>query len=166
MNKKVKEKREILRNYFFKFYRAGIVSSFKKANRRKTLVFKSPINLEFVEKPLILKENKLNKNKTVKEVKEAHQLKDKIIKILEKMIFKADRRKMIILKKKFQKFYLTSKLESLKDIIDEDKVKKKKKKKKNKKENKKENKIVFDKDINKKDSINQKPIIPDEKKDN
>ena len=48
---------------------------------------------------------------------------------LEKIIFKIDRKNMIIMKTIFQKFYLKAKLESVTNIIDNDKVKKKKEEK-------------------------------------
>ena len=70
--------------------------------------------------------------------------------------------RMIILKKKFQKFCLTSRLESLKDILGHYLVKKKKKKKKIKKGNE----IIHDKDIIPKDINSEKQIISEEGKDN
>ena len=50
-----------------------------------------------------------------------------------KIIFRADRRNMIIISKCFKKYLLKAKLESLKSIIGNDNVKKKKKKKGKKK---------------------------------
>ena len=70
-----------------------------------------------------------------KEIKEKEELKNKTCRILEKIVFKADRKNIIIMKNAFQKFHLKAKLESIKNIIDKDKPKKKKKKKIKKKDN-------------------------------
>ena len=66
---------------------------------------------------------------------------------MEKIIFKIDRKNMIIMKTIFQKFYLKAKLESVTNIIDNDKVKKKKKKKM-KKKNKSVSKEIIVKEEN------------------
>ena len=80
---------------------------------------------------------KSSTNLSTKEIEEKEELKGKIVKALEKIIYKADRRNKIIIKKIFQKFYLKVKLESVQSIIINDKTKKKKKKKKKKNKEKK-----------------------------
>jgi hypothetical protein len=137
MSKRALEKKELLRIYFFKFYRAGIVSQFRKIKRRKTCQFKMPMSLELTNK--ILEDNQKDKQKELedesiaKEKKEKEELKKKTIQILERIIFKEDRRFKILLKNVFQRFYLKTKLDSVKDLLESDKINNKKKKKKLKK---------------------------------
>ena len=137
MSKRAIEKKELLRIYFFKFYRAGIVSQFRKIKRRKTCQFKMPMSLELTNK--ILEDNQKDKQKELedesiaKEKKEKEELKKKTIQILERIIFKEDRRFKILLKNVFQRFYLKTKLDSVKDLLESDKINNKKKKKKLKK---------------------------------
>ena len=132
MNKKATEKQELLRYYFFKFYRAGLfISRFKAySKRRRSCQLTAPINIDLVklyskkEKKKIC-EKELNK-KEEKERKE--DLKEKIYEKLQKIFYKTDRKNMIIKNKVFKKFYLKAKLESLKDVLDNNKDKKKRKK--------------------------------------
>jgi hypothetical protein len=137
MSKRAIEKKELLRIYFFKFYRAGIVSQFRKIKRRKTCQFKMPMSLELTNK--ILEDNQKDKQKELevesiaKEKREKEELKKKTIKILERIIFKEDRRYKILLKNVFQRFYLKTKLDSVKDVLERDKINNKKKKRKLKK---------------------------------
>ena len=141
MSKRAIEKKELLRIYFFKFYRAGIVSQFRKIKRRKTCQFQMPMSLELSNK--ILEDSQKDKNKEkgkeledesiAKEKKEKEELKKKTIKILERIIFKEDRRHKILLKNVFQRFYLKIKLDSVKNVLDSDKGHNKKKKKRFKK---------------------------------
>ena len=67
------------------------------------------------------------------EAKEKEDLKSKIIEIVKRIVYKADRRKIIIMKSIFRKFYLITKLESINNILNSDQAKGKKKKKKKKK---------------------------------
>ena len=141
MAKKAKERLETLRVYFYKFYRAGIISRFRTIHKRKTCQIKTSnkFNLDSREeqKNSILNKNTLkiksSKNLSKIEINEKEELKEKIVKALAKIIYKTDRRNMVILKKKFQKFYLKTKLESVQSIIVSDTRIRKKKKKKTKK---------------------------------
>lgn len=130
MNKKASEKQELLRYYFFKFYRAGLfISRFKAySKRRRSCQLTSSINIDLSrlssKKALIkVSEKELNK----KEKKEEDS-KEKLAEMLQKIFYKTDRRNMVIKSKVFKKFYLKAKLESLKDVLDNNKDKKKKKK--------------------------------------
>ena len=141
MAKKAKERLETLRVYFYKFYRAGIISRFRTIHKRKTCQIKTSnkFNLDSREeqKNSILNKNTLkiksSKNLSKIEINEKEELKKKIVKALEKIIYKTDRRNMVILKKIFQRFYLKTKLESVQSIIVSDTRIRKKKKKKTKK---------------------------------
>ena len=155
MAKKANERMEILRVNFYRFYRAGIIHKFRNIKKRKTCEVRGSIHLNdiseinsgkgnFAEKKLRLKSAK---NLMSKEIKEKEELKKKIVSSLEKIIFKIDRKNMIIMKKIFQKFYLKAKLESVTNIIDNDKPKKKRKKKM-KKKNKSVSKEIIDKEDN------------------
>ena len=126
----------VLRVNFYKFYRAGIVSKFRSVKKRKTCQVEGSVKfkLDSRDEPddiIINKKSRMysTKNLTKKEIDEKDELKEKIVKVLEKILFKADRRNMIILKKIFQKFYLKTKLESVQSIITNDKARKKKKRK-------------------------------------
>ena len=79
------------------------------------------------------KERELEDENIAKEKKEKEELKKKTIQILERIIFKEDRRFKILLKNVFQRFYLKTKLDSVKDVLESDKSNNKKKKKKLKK---------------------------------
>ena len=135
LNRKAKEKKEMLKNYFFKFYRNGIISKFRNERKRKTMQVNSIMSNRLIQK-LILDKNggKKELHLDIKEEKEKNDLKQKIVSILKRIIFRADRRNMIIMKNVFQRFYLKTKLESVREIIDNDKGKKKKKKKLKKKQ--------------------------------
>ena len=139
MTKRAKERLEILRVNFYKFYRAGIYSQFRSVKkRRNTCVFIPTTNfLTALSKDDNLADNRLSlmntKNLKAKEFKEKEELKTKMNNILGKIIFKADRRNMIIMKKIFEQFYLKTKLEAVTSIITNDKEKNKKKKKSKKK---------------------------------
>ena len=137
MSKRAIEKKELLRIYFFKFYRAGIVSQFRKIKRRKTCQFKMPMSFELNNKMLEDKqkdkEKELEDESIAKEKKEKEELKKKTIRILERIIFKEDRRFKIFLKNVFQRFYLMTKLDSVKNVLDSDKSNNKKKKRRLKK---------------------------------
>jgi len=161
MSKRAIEKKELLRIYFFKFYRAGIVSQFRKIKRRKTCQFKTPMSLEFTNK--ILEENHKNKDKEfedesiAKAKKEKEELKEKTIKILERIIFKEDRRFKIFLKNVFQRFYLKTKLDSVINVLDSNKINNKKKKKrlKKKKSNAMKEEEKKDENKNNADDVNE-----------
>jgi hypothetical protein len=131
MNKKASEKQELLRYYFFKFYRAGLfISRFKAySQRRKSCQLIAPINMDLTQlsSKYLTKINKKELNKNEEKEKEEDS-KEKLTEILQKIFYKADRRNMIILNKVFKKFYLKVKLESLKDVLDHNKDKKKKRK--------------------------------------
>ena len=135
MNKKANERLELLRINFFKFYRAGIVSQFRNAKKRKTCHFKGNFNFGIANEitPEERIKTQTSKALTSKALKEKEELKKKTLYILGKIIFRADRRNMIIISKCFKKYLLKAKLESLKSIIGNDNVKKKKKKKGKKK---------------------------------
>ena len=141
MIKKVNERRDLLRLYFYKFYRAGIINQFRNIKKRKTCQVRESIKLENISKLNsgelnsleLSKRTKSSKHLSTKELKEKEELKKRIVEILGRIIFKTDRKNMIILKQIFQKFYLKAKLESVTNIIVNDKGKKKKKKKMKKK---------------------------------
>ena len=156
MAKKANERMEILRVNFYRFYRAGIIHKFRSMKKRKTCEVRGSINLSNINKEInsgeensLEKKSRLKsaKNLISKEIKEKEELKKKIVSSLEKIIFKIDRKNMIIMKTIFQKFYLKAKLESVTNIIDNDKVKKKKKKKM-KKKNKSVSKEIIVKEEN------------------
>ncbi len=79
------------------------------------------------------KEKELEDESIAKEKKEKEELKKKTIRILERIIFKEDRRFKIFLKNVFQRFYLMTKLDSVKNVLDSDKSNNKKKKRRLKK---------------------------------
>ena len=137
LNKKAKEKKELLRDYFFKFYRAGIISKFRNEKKRKSCIMRTPISLELLEKSSL---NKGNKSLLYKEQKEKDELKEKTLKQMEKIFYNKARKNLMLLKKAFQTFYLRIKLDSVQNIIENDKGKKKKKKMR-----KKKNKTVHEK---------------------
>ena len=97
MAKKANERLETLRINFYKFYRAGIISQFRSVKKRKTCQVKGSVkfNLDSSYEPQhhILSRNlrmKSAKNLSTKEIEERDELKDKIVKELKKIIFKAD----------------------------------------------------------------------------
>ena len=159
MAKKANERIEKLRINFYKFYRAGIISTFRKVSKRNSCQLDGNIAMELRKKLLNedISDQKTLKNKntkilTQKEREEKEELKEKVISALKKIIFKVDRRNMIVLKKAFNKYYLRAKLESVVNIIDNDKAKKKKKKKGKKK--KKSLEKQTDKEEKQKNEIN------------
>ena len=134
MNKKASEKQELLRYYFFKFYRAGLfISRFKAySKRRRSCQLTAPIDIDLGKissEKLLTKiiKKELNEKEEKEKEKEEDQ-KQKLNEMLEKIFYKTDRRNMIIKSKIFKKFYLKAKLESLKDVLDNNKDKKKRKK--------------------------------------
>ena len=144
LNRKAKEKKEFLKNNFFKFYRNGIISKFRKEKKRKTVQVDSALSCRLAQKLIEKQGIKLDP----KEEKEKEDLKQKIVSILKKIIFRVDRRNMIVMKNVFQRFYLKTKLESVKNIIENDDIGKKKKKKKKKKAKKKDDNISIQKGNN------------------
>ena len=144
LNRKAKEKKELLKNNFFKFYRNGIISKFRKEKKRKTVQVDSALSCRLAQKLIEKQGIKLG----AKEEKEKEDLKQKIVSILKKIIYRADRRNMIVMKNVFQRFYLKTKLESVKNIIENDDNRKKKKKKKKKKSKKKDDNKSLQKDNN------------------
>ena len=56
LNRKAKEKKEMLKNYFFKFYRNGIISKFRNERKRKTMQVNSIMSNRLIQK-LILDKN-------------------------------------------------------------------------------------------------------------
>ena len=151
MNKKAKERLEILRKYFYKFYQAGIFSQIRKTRKRKSCIFQPGFSLELTREKFGLRSS-LSSDKTrqlsSKAYKEKEELKTKTCKVLEKIIFKTDRKNMIILKNAFHKYQLKAKLDALQNIIDTDKSKNNKKKKKKKKKIKKKEDSIPDSDQN------------------
>ena len=136
--KKAREKKEILKTYFYRFYQAGIIAKFKKQKRRKSCIINSNFNLNLSSQILINKSDNKLMSMAIDEKKELDKLKEKMRSALLKLVYKKDRKNAIIMKKSLQKFYLKAKYESVKNIIDKDKDKdkdksKKKKKKKHKK---------------------------------
>ena len=136
MNKKASEKQELLRYYFFKFYRAGLFISRLKAysQRRRSCQLIAPINIDltqlsskFITK-INKKENKNEEKEQEEDSEKEEDSKEKLTEILQKIFYKVDRKNMIIKNKVFKKFYLKAKLESLKDVLDHNKDKKKKRK--------------------------------------
>ena len=144
--KKAKEKMETLKHYFYRFYRAGIVSTFRRQQRRRSCIYNNPLTLDLVDK--LIGNN--NEKILSKEKKEKDQLKEKTIKMLRKILFKKDRNNMVILNNIFKKFYLKAKLLSIKTIIDNDKDKPKKKKKSKKKRKDSDEKDKINENINEK----------------
>jgi len=144
--KKAKEKMETLKHYFYRFYRAGIVSTFRRQQRRRSCIYNNPLTLDLVDK--LIGNN--NEKILSKEKKEKDQLKEKTIKMLRKILFKKDRNNMVILNNNFKKFYLKAKLLSIKTIIDNDKDKPKKKKKSKKKRKDSDEKDKINENINEK----------------
>ena len=160
--KKAKEKKEALKKNFFKFYRAGIIQKFRQQGRRRSCVINKPVITNLVKRILTKdidnnddinnsnnSNNHSSKKLLSKELKEQKDLKEKTQKILEKIIYKKDRKTMVILKEHFQKFLLKAKLASVTNILDYDKnnrrkrkkMKKKRKKLNTEEENEKNNKI-------------------------
>ena len=128
--KKAKEKKEILKNAFFRFYRIVIFARFRSEKMKRTFVPNKQNSKEIFEK--ILSNQNSGKLNSI-EAKEKEDLKSKIIEIVKRIVYKADRRKRIIMKRIFRKFYLIKKLESINNILDSYQAKGKKKKKKKKK---------------------------------
>ena len=141
MNKKAHEKQEMLRHYFYKFYRQGIYSQFRKAQRRRSVEFNAPLSLD-IEGILHKKEpQKVDDTFTrlkQKQEKEKEELRQKVVKLLKRIFYKTDRRNMVILSKKFKRYYLIVRFETLKNMIAVNKVNKLRKKKR-KKSHKKNN---------------------------
>ena len=128
LNKKSKEKKELLRASFLKFYKAGLTYKLRSSIRRRTVQFNAPLSANIMERLLKEKNDKINEEKKIEE-KEKKELVNKRKQLLEKIISKIDRKDKIVLKNSFQKFYLKVKLDSVQSIIKNDKNKKKKKKK-------------------------------------
>ena len=149
LSRKVKEKKEVLREYFYKFYRAGIISKMRSVRRlTKSYIQKNnPGNKLINIENFIKKEDKsLNlfykksKSFMIEKEKENEELKLKKKEILSKIFFKIDRNNVKVIRNFFEKYYLRAKLESFgTDILPK---KKKKKKKKKKTVNKKENEQI------------------------
>ena len=146
LSRKTKEKNEKLRIYFYKFYRAGIFSKMRSVRKltskyiRNSMTKKENTKTEEQIKAEVEEDkylsNFLKKSKSVillhKKEKEEKQLKRK--KLLEKIIFKADRNNVKIIKNVFEKYYLRSKLISFGNNATL--IKRKKKRKKSKKKDK------------------------------
>ena len=141
MNKKALEKQEMLRQYFYKFYRQGIYTHIRRAQRRRSVELKASINLNNIEGLLGKKEpQKVDDTFTrlkQKQEKEKEELKQKVVKLLKKIFYKTDRRNMVLLSKVFKRYYLIVRFEALKNMIAINKVHKlgKKKRKKSHKKN-------------------------------
>ena len=56
LNRKAKEKKEMLKDYFFRFYRNGIISKFRNERKRKTMQVNSIMSARLIQK-LILDKN-------------------------------------------------------------------------------------------------------------
>ena len=146
MNKKAHEKQEMLRHYFYKFYRQGIYSQFRRAQRRRSVELKAPLNLDIAgilgKKEPKKEDDPLTKLKQ-KQDKEKEELKQKVVKLLKRIFYKTDRRNMVILSKKFKRFYLIARFETLKNMISVNKVHKLRKKKR-KKSQKKSHSVIYE----------------------
>ena len=141
MNKKAQEKQEMLRQYFFKFYRQGIYTHIRRAQRRRSVELKASINLNI--EGLLGQKQPQKADDTFtrlkqKQEKEKEELKQKVVKILKKIFYKTDRSNMVILSKIFKRYYLIVRFETLKNMIAVNKVNKLRKKKR-KKSHKKNN---------------------------
>ena len=145
LQKKEKEKKELLKINFYKFYKNGIINKFRQENKRKTLQASSMMTNRIAQKLILQKKNI---ELEPKEKKDKDELKKKIA--LQKIVFKIDRKNMKILKNVFQRFYLKTKLESVQDLIKNDNNGKKKKKKKKKVKKKDSNIIVEEDNVNNK----------------
>jgi hypothetical protein len=150
MNKKAHEKQEMLRHYFYRFYRQGIYSQFRKAQRRRSVEFNAPQSLD-IEGILHKKEpQKVDDTFTrlkQKQEKEKEELRQKVVKLLKRIFYKTDRRNMVILSKKFKRYYLIVRFETLKNMISVNKVHKLKKKKRKKSHKKIDSFIVNEEEI-------------------
>ena len=154
MSRRVKEKNQILREYFYKFYRAGIFSKMRSVRKvtntymmRNSLQGNININNKEDSKKeeedislLFFKEK--SKSVMVQHDEEIKELKIKRKKILESIIYKTDRDNVKILKNMFEKYYLRSKVLS----FGTDVCVKKKKKKKKKIGKKKSKNVIEDKE--------------------
>ena len=135
MNKKAHEKQEMLRHYFYRFYRQGIYSQFRRVQRRKSIVMDEPPDIEGIlgkKDPKKEEEEDTFTRLKKKQEKEKEELRQKIVKILKKIFYKTDRRNMIILSQKFKRYYLIVRFETLKNMISVNKVHKLRKKKRKK----------------------------------
>ena len=169
LNKKAKEKMELLRKYFYKFQREGILVSLRKGTKRASLYKKMEgVELETafntIAKSKVLNDIEIDENSQVKDFKDALNKKMEDQKFAEEMekikieedkkrkeeeerindlkikrknaikilIYKADRRNKIVLKQKFEIFFLKSKVMSLNQYCKPKRVKTMKKRGKNK----------------------------------
>ena len=138
VTKKAKERLEILRKYFYKFYRVGIFSYVKQ--KSSTRLPKVDNNNNINERDSQFKRGdsifglesfmkNLNNEKKRYENMNKDERDQKIKKSLQKFVYKADRALKIILKNNFEKFNLKSKILSLEAL---NITKKKNKKRKHK----------------------------------
>ena len=144
LSRKSKEKHEKLKIYFYKFYRAGVLSKMRSVRKltskylRNSLTKKGNTKTEEQIKAEVEQDkhlsNFLKKSKTIillhKKKNEEKELKRR--KLLEKIFFKADRNNVKIIKNIFEKYYLRSKLISFGNNVTLAKRKKKRKKTKKK----------------------------------
>ena len=146
LSRKVKEKKEILREYFYKFYRAGILAKVRSVRRlTRTYIQRTSQGNNLIlniENALKKEDKSLNlfysksQSVMIEKEKEKEEFKLKRKQILEKILYKTDRKNVKIMRNFFEKYYLRAKLESFGNNILPKKKKKKKKKKVNKKESK------------------------------
>jgi len=132
---KAKEKKELLRSAFLRFYEAGLSYKIRSGARRRTVQFNGPVSTNIIQKLLNEKKGKIieEQKKEEEEKKSKEELDNKRKQLLEKIVSVADRKNKIALNNSFQKFYLKVKLDSVQNILKNDKKKKKKKKKTKKK---------------------------------
>ena len=150
LNKRAKEKLELLRKYFYKFQKAGILLALRKGTKRASLFKKMEgINLEdafnTVAKSKTLNDIEVNEFSQVNDFKDSinkkledekfakemeiiaiekekkrqeeeerlNELKKKRNNALQKLLYKADRRNKLVLKLKFEIYFLKAKVMSL-----------------------------------------------------
>ena len=188
LNRKAKEKIELLRKYFYKFQRAGILLALRKGTKRANLYKKMEgIDLETafntVKRSHSICEIEIDENICVEEFKEALDKKreDKKLaeeleknkieeerrkkevnkiqnKAIEILLNRADKYNKTILKKNFEIFYLKSKIMSLNEY-DTKSPKKQKKSKSMKRRIKKRKTVAIDNNAFKEKVIEFKTIF-------
>ena len=136
LTKKVKEKKEVLKKYFNRFYLHGLYASIKLGVRRRTHEIKQKRNRSveqrrgtmFFDNKIIL-DFSVNYDESNEEIAQAKNEKNKRIQLLTKIIYRKDRVQTLILKKTFEKLNLRAKLMSLeqnkKERLTKSKIKKK-----------------------------------------
>ena len=98
MIKKVNERKDLLRLYFYKFYRAGLINKFRNIKKRKTCQVRESIKFNNINSERLnsgeldslekAKKTKSSKNLSSKELKEKEELKKKLWKFWKKLYLK------------------------------------------------------------------------------